>query len=117
MSHMLLESIREDEDIIKINDAKDIEEFTKTIVSISLKRCRGVSETEGHNEIFKVTIASTEGSFVFIAFCNPQLIVRICHIEARKVFSAFETIAELRDERESVTILDCDIIELAVIDA
>src|SRR5277367_470544 len=117
MSHMLLESIREDKDIIKINNTKDIEEFTKTIVSISLKRCRGVSQTKGHDKVFEVTIASTEGGFVFIAFCDPQLIVRICHIEARKVFSAFETIEELRDERESVTILDCDIIELAVIDA
>jgi hypothetical protein len=77
---MLLESVREDEDVIEIDDAEDIEEFTKTIISIGLERCRSISETEGHNEVFKVTVTSAKGSLVFIPFCNSQLVVRICHV-------------------------------------
>ena len=112
---MLLESFREDEDIIKVDHAKEVEEFAETIVGVSLKRGRGVGETEGHNEVFEVTITSTEGSLVFISFRYSQLIVRVCHIQARKVFRILETIEELGYERESVAILDCDIVELAII--
>jgi hypothetical protein len=68
---MILESIREYEDVIKVHDAEDIEEFTETIISVSLERCRSVGETERHNEVFEVTIASTKGGFVFISFRNP----------------------------------------------
>ena len=35
--YMLLERIREDEHVIQINDAEDVEEMMKTIVSVSLE--------------------------------------------------------------------------------
>jgi hypothetical protein len=115
MSHMFLESIRENEDIIKVDHAEDVEEIAETIVSVSLERCGGVGETKGHNEVFEVAIAGTKGGFVFIAFCNPKLVVCICHIEACEVLGVLETIEKLRDEREGISILDGDIVELAII--
>jgi len=117
MSHMFLESIRENEDVIQVDDAEDIEEITEAVVSISLKGCGSVGETEGHDEIFEVTITSTEGGLVFIAVCNPELVICVGHIQARKSISAFEAIEELRNEWEGVTVLDGDIVELSIIDA
>jgi hypothetical protein len=70
MTHMLLESIREDEDIIEIDDVEDIEEFTKTIISVGLERCRSISKTKGHNEVFKVIVTSSKSSLVLIPFHN-----------------------------------------------
>jgi len=94
---MFLEGVREDEDVIKINNAEDIEEVTETIVGISLERCGSIGETERHDEIFEVTVAGTESGFVLITFCNPELIVCICHIETGEVFGILETIEKLRD--------------------
>jgi hypothetical protein len=39
---MLFEGVGIDEDIIKVNDAEDIEEIAKTIVGVGLERRRGV---------------------------------------------------------------------------
>jgi len=92
MSHMLLKSIREDKDIIQIDDAEDIEEIIETIIGIGLEECKGISETKGHNEVFKVTIAGTECSFIFIAFYNLELVICICDIQADEIFHIFEII-------------------------
>jgi len=94
---MFLEGVREDEDVIKINNAEDIEEVMETIVGISLERCGSIGETERHDEIFEVTIAGTEGGFVLITFRDSQLIVRICHVQACEIFGILETIEKLRD--------------------
>ena len=114
--YMLLERVREDEDVIQINDAEDVEEIAKTIVSVSLERSRSVGEAEGHNEVFEVAIAGTESGFVFVAFCNPQLVVCIHHIQPGKVFRIFEAVEKLRDEREGIAVLDCDVVELVIVD-
>jgi hypothetical protein len=42
MRNMLFEGVGIDEDIIKVNDAEDIEEIAKTIVGVGLERRRGV---------------------------------------------------------------------------
>jgi hypothetical protein len=47
MTHMLLESVREDEDIIKIDDTEDIEEFMKTIISVGLKDAGALVRLKG----------------------------------------------------------------------
>ena len=94
---MFIEGVREDEDVVKINNAEDIEEVMETIIGISLERCGSIGETERHDEIFEVTIADTEGGFVLITFCNPELVVCICYIEAGEVFGILETIEKLRD--------------------
>src|SRR5277367_5733849 len=117
MSHMFLESIRENEDVIQVDDAEDIEEITEAVVSISLKGCGSVGETEGHDEIFEVTITSTEGGLVFIAVCDAELVVCIGYIQARKLCSTFQTIEKLRNEWEGIAILDSDIVELSIINA
>jgi hypothetical protein len=94
MFYMLLESIREDEDIIKVDDTEDIEEVAKTIVGIRLKRGRSVGKTERHDEIFEVTIASTEGGFVFLTRRNAELVVGISHIKASEELCTFEAIEQ-----------------------
>jgi hypothetical protein len=67
---MLLKSIREDEDVIEIDDAEDIEEFMKIIISIGLERCSCIGETKGHNEVFEVIVTSMKSSLILILFCN-----------------------------------------------
>jgi hypothetical protein len=64
-----------------------------------------------------VTIASTKGGLVFIAGCDPELVICIGEIQTGVVFGALETIKELRHQGESIAILGGDLIELAIIDA
>ena len=63
-----------------------------------------------------MAIASTERGFVFVAFRNPQLVICICHIQPSKVFRIFEAVEKLRDEWEGIAVLDCDVVELAIVD-
>ncbi len=49
MFNMLLEGTREDEDIIQVDEHKLAEHVSENIVYESLKYCRSISETKGHN--------------------------------------------------------------------
>ena len=92
MGDMLFGGFGEDEDIIKVNEAKDIEEFTKTIVGVCLKGRRSIGEAKGHDKIFVVTVARAESGFIFITGSNAQLVICILHIQPGEIFGALESI-------------------------
>jgi hypothetical protein len=115
VSDMFFEGFGEDEDIIKENNAKEIEEIVEAIVGISLKGRRCICKAKRHDEVFEVAVTGSKGSFPFVALSNPYPIVCLLHVKPGEVLGILEPIEQLRDKRKRVTILDGDVVQLAII--
>src|ERR1700743_1801488 len=61
-------------------------------------------------------ILSTECCFVLITSRDPELVVGICHIEAGVVLGILEAVKKLGHKGEGITVLNCNLIELTIID-
>ena len=64
----------------------------EAIVGIGLERGRSVGETEGHNEVLKVSVAGTKRRLVFITRRNSELIVGVGKVETGIVLGILEAI-------------------------
>ena len=81
MLYMFFESaVGVNKDIIQIGDTEVVEEFAEGVVDVRLEDCWSVAETEGHNQIFEVTIPGTKGCFLFIAFSNTHSMKGVTNI-------------------------------------
>jgi hypothetical protein len=116
MRNVFFECAGVNEDVVDINDAKDVQEFTETIVGVGLKRGRSIGETKRHNKIFEMSIPRTERCLVLIAIRNSELIVGVGEVKACKVLRAFEAIEEFGHEGKGIAVLDRDVVEFAIID-
>ena len=63
-----------------------------------------------------MTIAGSEGSFVFVPFSDSQAVESITDVQSGELLFAFESIEEFGDKGERVTILDSSPIEGTIID-
>jgi len=81
MGNVFFKSIQVDQNVIEVDDAENIKECVKAIVSVCLHRRRCIRETKGHDEIFEVSIFRSEYGFPFIAESNSPLIEGIAEIE------------------------------------
>jgi hypothetical protein len=89
---MLFQGAGVNENVVDIDNTEDVKEFTEAIVGVGLKRGRGISETERHDEVFEMSIPSTERRLVFIAFRNSKLVIGVGEIKAGVVLGILETI-------------------------
>ena len=78
---------REDQDIVKVGNAKNVKIAPKSDMHVVLKSRRGISEAEGHHYIFEVAVASTEGCFPFITFLNADPVVGVLDVDLAEEFS------------------------------
>ena len=63
-----------------------------------------------------MSTTGAEGGFPFIVGSDSKLIVGVLHTETGVVLRMLETIEQLGDERERITIFDSEGIELSIID-
>ena len=75
-----------DEDVIKVNNDKDIEFLGQDLVNIALKAGRCVGQPKRHYLILKVTVSSPESRFPFIALFYPHLIISTREVELGELF-------------------------------
>jgi anaerobic ribonucleoside-triphosphate reductase len=86
---------REDKDIIKISNAKNVKVALKSNIYIVLKSRRSISKAKEYYYIFKVAIASIEGYFLFITFLNIDLVVGVLDVNLTKEFSVGKIVKDL----------------------
>lgn len=67
---ILFKYVRINKDIVEIHKAENIQKLKETIIYVYLKGCRGMGKAEGHDQIFKMSIAGLESGFPFIAKSN-----------------------------------------------
>ena len=96
---VLLQSTREDEDIVEIDDDLATgNKVSKERVHHSLKRSWRVRQPEEHDHRFEESAVGRERGLPFVTFRNPNVVVSPAHIELGEDACAFELIEQLLNE-------------------
>ena len=88
MSSVFLEgAVSVDENIVKIGRSEIIQELSQYPVDVALECTRRVSYSERYYKLLKESEACTEGSYLFIAFPNPDLVEGSNNVKFSELFS------------------------------
>ena len=82
---MVLQCLRKDQDIIKINQNEVAQLTREHLVDKSLKCCGGVCKTEWHECELVQPPACPEGRLGNVCWLHPDLMVAACKVELGKV--------------------------------
>lgn len=83
---------REDEDVVQVDDDKDVEDVGKDVVHEVLKGGWSIGETEGHDQGLEGSITSSECSFPNIVSGDPHEVVARPKIELGEDLRRVETV-------------------------
>ena len=75
-----------DENVIKVNNNKDIKFLGQNLINIALEAGRYVKQPKRHYLVLKVAVSSPKSCFLFIVFFYPYLMVSTCEIELGELF-------------------------------
>jgi hypothetical protein len=92
---MFLEGVRIDENVIHIRDSETIKILANDVIDVRLKRTGSAGETERHDIVLEMTIARTEGGFIFVSESDTKPIEGVADIYFCEVLCAFNAIKEL----------------------
>jgi hypothetical protein len=106
-----------DEDIVKIADYAVAEEEAHDIIHHSLKCGRRVAEAKRPNEIFVVAEGTAECGFPLIALAYADEVVTSLQIQFGEPIGPGDLFGELIHNWQQCAVLDCYVVEVAVIDA
>ena len=67
----------EDKDVVKVYYIEYVNVATKSVVNVGLEGGRGISQTEGHNEVFVVAISRSKGGLPLVSFPYSYLVVGV----------------------------------------
>ena len=85
-------------------------------MNVCLKCGRCVTETEGHDEVFEMTIPCPKGRFVFITSCYTKSLVSFIDVQLRKTLGSFDSIELFRNKRQEILVFDSYSVQCTVID-
>ena len=105
MTTIRFEVVGIDENIVKVDDDRVVEEILEDVVHEALKRHGGVGQAFGNNQPFEGTIAGTESGFPLVAVGDAHKMVRVPEVDLRIVAGLARTLQEIGDERKRVMVL------------
>ena len=105
-----------DENIIKIDcNLVFSDEICKDVIHQSLECSWAVTEPKVHNTGFKESTINDKGSFPFVTFLNPDVVVASSDIKLSENVCTFKLSDNIKGEWQRVAVLDCDIVEFSVV--
>ena len=75
-----------DEDIIEINNDKNIEFLGQDLVNIALEADQCVKQPKKHYLVLEVAVSSSEDRFLFIALFYPYSMIRTHEVKLGELF-------------------------------
>ena len=75
-----------DENVIKVNNDKNIEFLGQDLVNIALQAGRCVDQPKRHYLVIKVAVSSLKSRFLFIALFYPHLMVSTYELKVDELF-------------------------------
>src|ERR1700716_647741 len=107
--------LAEDEDVVQVDDDEAVEDGLEDRVHEVLERGWSVAETEGHDKELVVAISRPERCFRDILALDANLPVARTQIEFGEVLASCKPVEEVVDAGERILVLDCDVVECAII--
>jgi len=89
----------------------------KQVVHSGLKGRRRAGESKGHDLELVVTIARPERCLGYILLLNAHLPVSALQVELGVDLSALQAVKQLLYARQCVAVLDCELVQSAVVHA
>ena len=80
MMDMLMQSLREDQNVIEIDEDKLVEHVSEHVLKQGLKNSRGIGEAEGHYQVLVMPRRSVKCRFPFISLSDPDQMVGIAKV-------------------------------------
>ena len=74
------------ENVIKVNNDKDIEFLGQDLVNIALEAGQCVRQPKRYYLVFEVAVSSLERRFLFIAFFYPHPMINTCEFKLGEMF-------------------------------
>ena len=117
-SEMLLPCGGEDDDIVKVKQARLPVEAGEDAIHEAREGGRSVAKTEWNLVKFvQLSTASTKGSLCFITLCDRHLPIPAFKVEGQKPSSPMESIEEVIYPGQGVSVFDGSRVSLSKIDA
>jgi hypothetical protein len=117
MLSVVLEVVGVDEDIIEVDDDRDVSEVGEDFVHETLEGRGRIAKTEGHNQEFKSAVAGPEGGFPFITRSDPDIEVAYPEVDFGVNTTFSSTVEEIGDEGERVAVFLGNFVEPTIVDA
>jgi len=86
------------------------------VVNYALERRRGIGKAKGHDLILVISMASSKGSFVFVAFLDTDVVKPYREIERGILLRFSDPFSYFRNKWERVAILDRIVVEGSIVD-
>ena len=97
--------------VIQINNDKEVEEVSKDVVYQGLEDGRGISQTEGHDEVFEVPQVGVKARLPFVPLTDTDQVVRIAQVEFSEDRGMREGLESRTQERDGIFIFNGDVIQ------
>ena len=104
-----------DENIIQIHNNENIELFYKDLIDIALECCQSIGQSKKHYLIFEVAVSDPENSFPLIFFANSYPVIGTGEVKPSKLSCLPQSIQGLPDQRQSISVLDGEIVKFPII--
>jgi hypothetical protein len=105
-----------DENVVEIHrDDPFHDEIVEYLIHHGLEGGRTIGEAKVHDQWFKEATIGAKCGLPLITLLNSDIIVPPTDVELGKVLRAFESVNEVIDEREWVSILPCDHVKCPIV--
>ena len=108
--------LRKDQNVVEIEQDKLILEWRENIVHQSIKSRRSISQTKRHDRILIRAKTSPECRLRNVFLANANLMIAHSEIKLGEYFSTFQLFEQLSYVRKWIFVLDCLLVQWAVID-
>lgn len=103
------------QDIVQIYKDKDIKFFSRNFFNVTLKDDRSIKVAKRRNLALKVAIPSLKSRFPYVFLLNLHLVIRVYQIQLDEAFGTAQTIKQLANQRQRISIFDGQVIETLIV--
>ncbi len=107
----------ENEDVVKVDKHKPVQEIPQHVIHQGLKDSKGVGETKRQDPVFIVTQRGVECGLPFIPFADPHQMVGIPKVQLREHCDSLQRFEGRTDERQWILIFNSNVVQTSIVSA
>ena len=109
--------LREDEHVIQVCQAGDIQAVMEYSVDVPLEHCQGVDKPKWHHAVLKMAVARPEGHLPLVTLLDPDQVVHQPDVKLGVHLHANQPVKRLVDQEQRVAVLPGEVVEPSIVDA
>ena len=106
-----------DKNVVQVYNDKDVNLFSKNLINVFLKAYWCVCQSKKYHLVLKLAIPSLERHLLFVPLADSHPIVCTSKVKLDKPPSFSQPIYWLLNQWQRVSIFDCEVIKVSIIDS